>query len=651
MSRGGSGLWQTTNGGANWTQLAIGVVTTANQVGVGMAAPGQTYPAIFVGGTVGGQNGFFRSDDQGATWIEISDLAHQYGWVTVIQGDPRVYGRLYVGTNGRGILYADIHTPQTALPSGWSTQDVGAPGSAGSAGSPYSGTWELIGGGAGITGTADAFRFAYTSLTGDGSITAQVMSVPSDSPSNHNAKAGVMIRDGVGAGAANVLLAMSPGSVNGAFFQYRSTSGGATTPSTYAGIWSPYWVRLTRSGNTFTAYCSADGVAWTLVGAATVAMGSTVDIGLAVTASDNNQLDISTFQNVTVITPTHTWDGGSLVNNLWSTPENWVGDVAPSAGDNLIFPAGAAQLVNDDDYPSTTVFGSITVSGSGYHFQNNDSTSASVQVQSGAQLEVDNLVAGTLTIGSGATLTIAPIPGGPTAANSALTPLATDALPPNQPDTVTQATAANTIAPSSSTVSAIAAGPLADSTVLAAPAPAYSEAASTPASPDSLSNTVLDAVAAPAGIIADTALPVALVESTPARITDMDFNRLPPQSPLYLRPDSTALHKIIESGLEQPLTTRYENITSAPIFGSLRDELPSRAEKIDKHPITPAINSRQAHIAALQTIVKNSLPTDAGAELDFDVVQHVRAGKKHVKQLEKAVDTVLAEEDAFPALL
>ncbi len=216
------------------------------------------------------------------------------------------------------------------------------------------------------------------------------MGVPSDSPSNHNAKAGVMIRDGVGAGAANVFLAMSPGSVNGAFFQYRSTSGGATTISTNPGIWSPYWVRLTRSGNTFTAYCSADGDTWTLVGTATVTMGATVNIGLAVTASDNNQLDISTFQNVSVTTLTHTWDGGSLVNNLWTTKENWVGDVAPSTGDNLVFPAGAAQLENVNDYPAGTVFGSITVSGSGYHFISGEATSTSITVESNAMLEMNS---------------------------------------------------------------------------------------------------------------------------------------------------------------------------------------------------------------------------------------------------------------------
>ena len=42
------------------------------------------------------------------------------------------------------------------------------------------------------------------------------------------------------------------------------------------------------------------------------------------------------------------WDGGSLVDNNWTTPENWVGDVAPAPGDFLKF-AGNARTT-----PSTT---------------------------------------------------------------------------------------------------------------------------------------------------------------------------------------------------------------------------------------------------------------------------------------------------------
>jgi hypothetical protein len=317
MSRGGSGLYFSSNHGVTWTRVNSGAVTAANQVGIGAAAPGKTYPAIFIGGTVSGQTGFFRSDDQGATWVQISDLSHAYGSITVIQGDPQIYGRLYLGINGRGILYADIHNPSTTLPGGWATSDIGSPGSTGSAGQLSGGTtWDIVGGGAGVTGTLDAFRFAYTSLTGNGSITALVSDVPNGSPGNYNAEAGIMIRDGVAANSANAFLALTPGSVNGAIFQTR-TAPGATTGTIGAattGVYPPYWLRLTRAGNVITAFISANGTTWSQIGSQTIAMSSTINIGLAVTASNNNQVDISHFQNVSITTPPVVTQSSYLVN-------------------------------------------------------------------------------------------------------------------------------------------------------------------------------------------------------------------------------------------------------------------------------------------------------------------------------------------------
>jgi len=326
--------------------------------------------------------------------------------------------------------------------------------------------------------------------------------------------------------------------------------------------------------------------------------------------------------------------------------------VAPSPGDNLVFPAGAAQMENYNDYPSGTVFGSITVSGSGYHFQNNDSSSTSLQVQTGGQLEADNIVTETLTIGAGATVTITPIAGGPLAANSTLTILAAPALRPTLLKPIAQPTTADTIATSASTaITTVAPGPLAVSTVLATPVPASIEAASAFASSDSSSNTVLDVVTQPTAIIADIALPVGLVESTSARLIDTAINRLPSQSPIYSWLDSTALNKIIEGDLQQSLTTRIGNTTSTAITDSLSDELPSHVSKFTRHSTTPAINIRQAHIAALETIVQNSRWSYLDTEADFDIGRHIRAGK-HSNQFEKAIDKVLAEEeDAIPALL
>jgi photosystem II stability/assembly factor-like uncharacterized protein len=99
------GLWHSTNSGASFTKLSS--VTEADGIGFGKAATGQTYMALYAIAKIDGVRGIFRSNDAGATWVRINDDQHQYGIPTVITGDPRIYGRVYLGTNGRGILYAD----------------------------------------------------------------------------------------------------------------------------------------------------------------------------------------------------------------------------------------------------------------------------------------------------------------------------------------------------------------------------------------------------------------------------------------------------------------------------------------------------------------------------------------------------------------
>jgi hypothetical protein len=103
---GSTGLLHSTDSGATFAKVS-GVDSAVN-VALGKAAPGATYPALFIVGTVGGVTGVFRSDNAGAAWVRINDDAHQYGNAgDALAADPRVYGRVYLGTNGRGILYAD----------------------------------------------------------------------------------------------------------------------------------------------------------------------------------------------------------------------------------------------------------------------------------------------------------------------------------------------------------------------------------------------------------------------------------------------------------------------------------------------------------------------------------------------------------------
>ncbi len=97
-------LIHSTDSGASISELK-GV--DASLIGFGKPEPGGTGPALFIVGHVSGVEGLFRSDDEGSHWVRISDSAHGYGDIRCISGDPRVYGRVYFGTGGRGIIYGD----------------------------------------------------------------------------------------------------------------------------------------------------------------------------------------------------------------------------------------------------------------------------------------------------------------------------------------------------------------------------------------------------------------------------------------------------------------------------------------------------------------------------------------------------------------
>jgi regulation of enolase protein 1 (concanavalin A-like superfamily) len=177
----------------------------------------------------------------------------------------------------------------------YQSQDIGSPTLAGSFADNGAGAITLAGSGADIWGTSDQFRFAYRSLTGDGTITAFVSS---QTNTNSWAKAGVMIRGSLDPAAANAALLVTPG--NGETFQRRTTAGGASTDTATGGGTgaAPYWVRLVRSGSTLTGYRSADGVTWSEVGSDTVTLPSTVYVGCAVCAHTNAALSTVIFTNI-----------------------------------------------------------------------------------------------------------------------------------------------------------------------------------------------------------------------------------------------------------------------------------------------------------------------------------------------------------------
>jgi hypothetical protein len=180
----------------------------------------------------------------------------------------------------------------------WVSADIGSPTLTGIA-YDSGGVTTLQGSGTDIAGTSDQFRFDYLTMTGNGSITAEVDQTSSIAYS----QAGVMIRNTL---AANSAVAFATEDYEHySYFYDRSTAGGSVSGSELVQGGEPYWVRLIRNGNSFTAYASPDGSTWTQIGSTqTISMNSIVYVGLADSANTNSSLSTATFSNVLVSNPT-----------------------------------------------------------------------------------------------------------------------------------------------------------------------------------------------------------------------------------------------------------------------------------------------------------------------------------------------------------
>ncbi|MFZ5988562.1 MAG: dockerin type I domain-containing protein [Bacillota bacterium] len=101
-----TGLSYTTDGGK--TIQKVDGITRCDVVGFGKAKAGEDYLAIYITGETDGLYAVYRSDDMAKNWVRVNDDQHQYGSINyAITGDLRVYGRVFVGTNGRGIVYGE----------------------------------------------------------------------------------------------------------------------------------------------------------------------------------------------------------------------------------------------------------------------------------------------------------------------------------------------------------------------------------------------------------------------------------------------------------------------------------------------------------------------------------------------------------------
>ncbi len=271
----------------------------------------------------------FTSSD-GVNWNPLVGSSVTFG-----SGGAMAAG-LAVNSNGSTVatdtfdsvaLATSAAPPPSLCPTGWTCQDIGFP-------TPAAGSQYVIGsnltvqaGGGDIWDTYDSFRLLSQPLAADGTFSVRI-----DSQTNTStwAKAGVMVRATNDPGSPYFAMFMTPG--NGVAVQWRGTQGGASSQVLASGS-VPAWLEVARSGGTFTAYTSADGVTWTAVPGASVGltMTGTLLAGLAVTSHNGGQMGAATFDTETLTNSAQTPPGACPTS--WSCAD--IGNVGVAGGQAL----------------------------------------------------------------------------------------------------------------------------------------------------------------------------------------------------------------------------------------------------------------------------------------------------------------------------
>lgn len=197
-----------------------------------------------------------------------------------------------VNADGRGPASAPVSA--TVGAQSWTEIDIA---SWGGSHAVSGGTHTVKGSGTDIWNNNDQFHFSYRTLSGNGTLVARVVSIGNTDPW---AKAGLMFRETTGGESRNVMVNVTPS--NGVLLQKRMNPGESTTNTIVSGKAAPQWLKLERSGNTFTGYSSTDGANWTRIGSPVVfgSFSSTALVGLAVTSHNPGAVTTAVFDGVSI---------------------------------------------------------------------------------------------------------------------------------------------------------------------------------------------------------------------------------------------------------------------------------------------------------------------------------------------------------------
>lgn len=254
-----------------------------------------------------------RSDDPGGPFKTIAGGLTALGYRDETVSAGGAY--YYVVTAVTGIRESDPSaeaSAATALPAPWTAQDIGNVVATGRT-TYANGVFAVRGAGA---SSGDGLRLVWQDLSGDHTLVVRV-----DSKSTNVGGGGLTFRKSLASNAAYATVMAEPTNLDRIFFRWRSGDGGGES---YAVAYNalPVWLKLTRTGNTFAAFYSVDGAAWTQIGVdRTITMPTTVPGGLTVTGSSAEHTTAS-FSNVQLIPSANAAPRALGGTHLWQTSPN-----------------------------------------------------------------------------------------------------------------------------------------------------------------------------------------------------------------------------------------------------------------------------------------------------------------------------------------
>jgi hypothetical protein len=269
-----------------------------------------------------------------------------------------------IATSGTFTI-SDAPPGDNAPPAPWLHQDVGTTGAPGDA-FFQDGVFTVIGSGADIWNTSDAFHFLYQPLPLQFETVARVDRITATTSGVEPwTKAGLMVRTSLAADAPEASLLVTPG--NGVVFQHRLANGITATTHGPA-LTAPIWLRLTGFNGRIWAYYRKNITdPWTLIGSDVLSGYNAAFVGMAVTSHKFGTRVGAQFSHV-IAQPMPAWttiagstgtDGtifgiGGTTGDIWNTADSYAFMAAPLDGDGSIV-ARVTNLPNTDPWAKAGV--------------------------------------------------------------------------------------------------------------------------------------------------------------------------------------------------------------------------------------------------------------------------------------------------------